>query len=295
MIKLLWISYKKIILGILIFGVLFAFQSCFTFRMSPSSYNQFFKEKNIKYTSNYHYTGDRKIYSISTGDVGRPHIIFFHGAPGSSSAFKNYLANQNLLENYRLTSVDRPGYGYSDFGSSVTDLDVQSELLGQVLKDHKTKSATILVGHSLGGAIIAKLAIDFPELVNGIIIVGGSVDPELEPQEWFRKPLYSPFLRWMIPRSLRVTNDEIYFLKTELEEMLPEWGNIKAKVTVIQGGKDKLVDPKNAEFVAKALKNKDPKIIFKPNVNHFIPWNNEKLILDAINEMIYELQLSQSK
>ncbi len=39
---------------------------------------------------------------------------------------------------------------------------------------------TILVGHSLGGPVIARTAMDYPDLVDGLILVGGSIDPEME-------------------------------------------------------------------------------------------------------------------
>ena len=85
---------------------------------------------------------------------------------------------------------------------------------------------------------------DYPELVDGLILVAPSIDPELEPEEWYRVLFATPFLSWLLPRSIRASNDEIYKLKPELEEMIPMWERITIPTTVIQGCEDTLVDPK---------------------------------------------------
>jgi pimeloyl-ACP methyl ester carboxylesterase len=91
------------------------------------------------------------------------------------------------------------------------------------------------------------MAMDYPELVDGLIIVAGSIDPELEPDEtWFRAPLATPFLSWILPRSLRASNEEIYHLKPELQKLLPYWKDVRCPVIVIQGQKDSLVPKENA-------------------------------------------------
>jgi hypothetical protein len=77
------------------------------------------------------------------------------------------------------------------------------------------------------------MAAEYPDLVDGLIIVAGSVDPELEPDEtWFRAPLSTPFLSWILPRSFRVSNEEIYQLKPELERMLPLWKEVHCPVII---------------------------------------------------------------
>ncbi len=127
------------------------------------------------------------------------------------------------------------------------------------------------------------MAIEHPDLVDGLIIVAGSIDPELEPNElWFRAPLATPFLSWVLPRSLRASNEEIYHLKPELEKMLPLWADIKCPVIVIQGKKDSLVPAGNADFARKMLVNAPVEFILKDDMDHFVPWSNPELIHQAI-------------
>jgi pimeloyl-ACP methyl ester carboxylesterase len=201
-----------------------------------------------------------------------------------------------LLQHAQLISVDRPGFGSSNFGNAEKKLKRQVDLIKPILDENKFNRPIILVGHSLGGPFIARMAMDYPDLVDGLIIVAGSIDPALEPNEtWFRAPLSTPFLKWILPRSFRASNDEIYHLKPDLQEMIPLWQNIKCPVIVIQGSKDSLVDPGNAAFAKKMLINSTSvDILFKEGMNHFVPWTNPELIQEAVLKMITQ-KIAQNK
>ncbi len=254
---------------------------CFSFRMSTKEINRFVAELPEGADYAYYEIDHRKMHYISTGTENVPTVIFIHGSPGSLSAFTHFLKDSTLRRHARLITIDRPGFGQSNFGRSVKSLKKQSQLLKPILEGNQD-NPVILVGHSLGGPLIARMAMDFPNLVDGIIMVAPSIDPELEPEEWFRPLLYSPFFRWILPKSIRVSNDEIYFLKEELEEMLPLWKNINIPVSVIQGGKDTLVPPANADFAKKMLTETEPRMILIPEMNHFVPWSNPELIKEEI-------------
>ncbi|MDP4678827.1 MAG: alpha/beta hydrolase [Cyclobacteriaceae bacterium] len=183
---------------------------------------------------------------IESGD--KPLVVFLHGAPGSLSAFIDYLKNKELQESVNMISVDRPGYGHSNFGKEETSLEKQDFYISELIKLHRGTKSVILIGHSLGGPIVAKVAMKYPELVQGLIIVAGSIDPELEKEEWYR-PLGRGLLgKLFLPKSFWVTNEEIYHLKNELEMILPEWKDLKIPVTLIHGIEDNLVPKENAEF-----------------------------------------------
>lgn len=268
--------------------------SCMTFRMSEKEVDDFFAERNIPGTQHSYKVGFREMHYVSAGDASKPLILFVHGSPGSLSAFINFLADTALLGHALLISTDRPGFGYSNFGNGEASLLKQSEALKPILEKYKDNRPIILVGHSLGGPLIARMSIEYPELVDGLIIVAGSIDPALEPNEtWFRAPLASPFLSWLLPRSLRASNEEIYHLKPELEKMLPYWSNIKCPVTVIQGQKDSLVPPENADFAKRMLVNAPVEFIFKADMDHFVPWSNPELIRRAILTMTTKNTLAQ--
>jgi len=68
--------------------------------------------------------------------------------------------------------------------------------------------------------------------------------------------------------------------------MLPLWKNITVATTIIQGGKDKLVNPKNANFLQQALVNAEVKTVIHSEGNHFLHWRNPQVLVDALAEFI---------
>jgi pimeloyl-ACP methyl ester carboxylesterase len=277
----------KLIFLLLILAIAISFHSCMSFRMSAREIDDYFKRQHVEVKQQSYISDSREIHYVSAGDSTRPLVLFIHGSPGSLSAFIHFLADTSLLQKGFLITTDRPGFGYSNFGRGIGSLQKQAAILKPILDKYKACRPVILIGHSLGGPLIARMAMDYPELVDGLIIVAGSIDPELEPDEvWFRAPLATPFLSWLLPRSLRASNEEIYHLKPELEEMLPRWREIHCPVIVIQGKKDSLVPAANAEFAKRQLVNAPVEFVFKDDMDHFVPWSNPELIHDAIVRMI---------
>ncbi len=265
------------------------------FRMSKKEIDTYFADKEKKGTFHSFEAGKRVITYVEAGDENLPLVVFVHGSPGSLSAFIDFLADTILLKKAQLITVDRPGFGASNFGVAEPSLKKQAAYLKPILEKHKANRPIILVGHSLGGPLIARMAMDYPELVDGLVIVAGSIDPDLEPNEtWFRAPLATPFLKWMLPRSMRASNDEIYKLKPELQEMIPLWKNITTPTIVIQGKKDSLVPAGNADFAKKMIVNAPLKFVLKDDMDHFVPWSHPYLIREAVLDLLPDGSSSQA-
>ncbi|MBI5913810.1 MAG: alpha/beta hydrolase [Bacteroidetes bacterium] len=228
----------------------------------------------------------RTLHLTRSGVDGLPLVLLVHGSPGSSDAMLDYLADTNLTRQALVIAVDRPGFGYSGFGETERSLKQQARMLKPLLEKFRTGKA-VLVGHSYGGPLIARMAMDFPELVDGLVIVAGSIDPALEPKYWLARPFDWWGLRWMVPPAFRVSNQEILPLKKELEGMLPLWGKITCPVTVVQGTKDDLVPAGNAGFAKKMLTNSRlVGIEMLEGGGHFIMWTEEKLIAQKILDLL---------
>jgi pimeloyl-ACP methyl ester carboxylesterase len=290
--KAWWLKSRGWIIPLFIFGsLLVLMDSCMQFRMSKKEIDHFFEGKKVKGQFHSYHQGKRLMSYVEAGDTSLPLVIFVHGSPGSLSAFIDFLADTTLLKRCQLITVDRPGFGASNFGQAEPSLKKQAALLKPILEQHKNQRI-ILVGHSLGGPVIGRMAMDYPELINGLVFVAGSIDPDLEPHEWFRAPLATPFLKILLPRSIRASNDEIYKLKPQLQEMLPLWTNIKTPSIFIQGEKDDLVHPGNAEFAKQKMDHASVQIVMKEEMNHFVPWSHPELIREAILRLINQDSLA---
>ena len=95
-------------------------------------------------------------------------IVFVHGLSDSLN-YWNVLTNE-LKNSYRTLSFDLRGHGNSTDDESETSIELYQEDLYQLLKDLNIDKA-VFVGLSLGGNIILDLAINHPEMVDGLIVM----------------------------------------------------------------------------------------------------------------------------
>lgn len=279
---------KKISIGLLIlyFGTIIFFQlcsSCMSFRLSEKEVAEHFANQKYKPTQHQILVNERSINYAEIGNDTLPIAFFVHGSPGSWSGWEGFFKDSVLLQKVKMVAVDRPGFGYSGLGKAEKTLTEQSKYLKPIVEKYKKENRKlILIGHSLGGPMIARMAMDYPELIDNLVFVAASNAPELEPARWYRFIGDFNLFRYLIPRSFRASNREILYLKPELEKMLPLWKNIQQKSIVIQGDKDIFVPYQNADFTRKMLENAEVELIMKKEMNHFVPWSNPELIREAI-------------
>ncbi|MEQ8552781.1 MAG: alpha/beta hydrolase [Cyclobacteriaceae bacterium] len=259
--------------------------SCMDFRFTPKEMEDFltFHKERLKSDTmivngqNIHY-----VYSNQDHDVL---VVFIHGSPGSWNAFSGYLTTDSLLSNYDMISIDRPGFGYSDYGLAEPSIKNQALLMSEVLKNFSQRKK-ILVGHSLGGPLIARMAMDNPELVQGLLFLAPSIDPDMEKFEWYRALIKTWLGDLVVPTDFWVSNEEIVPLRAELEKMVPLWAEISVPCIVIHGTKDTFVPVENADFAKKMIADSLVTVNYLEGVHHFIPWTHASVIVDAINELV---------
>src|SRR3954452_19443209 len=165
----------RIVLATIAIWVVLA-QSCMRFRITDNEAITTFRKAGVTLQSRTVTINGHHLHYVYSGDDTLPVLVFVHGSPGSWSAFENYLKDSELLNHYHMIAVDRPGFGYSDYGNA-EHLDEQAKLIGALLPQFKTDEPMFLVGHSLGGPLIVELACNNPDLINRIVILAGSVDP----------------------------------------------------------------------------------------------------------------------
>ncbi len=263
-----------------------------TFRTTDKKAMESFKTKKLNAQFHQYKLGKRTIHYVESGNTKASTVLLFiHGSPGSWNAFENYITDSTLNANYLMASVDRPGYGYSDFGIKEESLNMQSIVYAPMLKRYYDAGKKIvLIGHSYGGPVIARMAMDFDDVISGLIFIAPSIDPALEDELWIQRPATWSVLRWMIPAAITVSNEEILALKAELIKIIPAWKNLKLPVIFIQGEKDNLVPHQNIDFAQKQLINADLEIMYYPELDHFIPFTHKEIVMDAIDKMKQKLE-----
>jgi pimeloyl-ACP methyl ester carboxylesterase len=279
-----------IIIGIIVFFIIacFLFDQVVQFRMSDEELLSFFEQNKVKAEIRYYTTEGRNIRYVSIGNDSLPTILFIHGAPGSLSIYKDYFNDSLFLHTFKMYAVDRPGYGYSGFGKPEPSIQKQAAIIHLILDSlNKVKHPVILVAASYGSSIACRLAMDYPQLVDGLVLVAPSVAAGEEKVYWFTSAVENPMINWFIPRMFQSANNEKIHHKEELTKMLALWQNIHVPVMYMQGEKDELVYTTNAIFAKQHLTNTPYlDIHFFKGRPHFIPFTERPTIRQKILKML---------
>lgn len=233
--------------------------------------------------------GYRTIHAVSlNSDSSKPLIVFVHGSPGSADAFLSYLADTALSRLAGMISIDRPGFGYTKgFGRAEGSLGRQAGAVEAVVQRLAPGKKVVLVGHSLGGPVIARFAMDYPEKTAGLVMVAASIDPGLEEHPWWQGAVDAPPLRWLTPKSLWTSNREIKLLEAELRQILPRWADIRCPVTMVHAKDDRLVPFANVAFAKRMLVNCPTyREVILEKGDHFILWSRQEMVRNAMVEML---------
>ena len=112
-----------------------------------------------------------RIHYQEAGDEDAPPLILIHGFISS-----NLVWNEVFLPlagaGFRVIAPDLPGYGYSDkpADAEYTIAEQARTMIG--LMDRLQIKKAIVVGASYGGAIAATMALDYPDRVEELVLVG---------------------------------------------------------------------------------------------------------------------------
>jgi len=112
-----------------------------------------------------------RVHYQEAGDVNAPALILIHGFASSTLVWSKVFLHL-ARSGYRVIAVDLLGYGYSAKPrNGEYTISGQARLLIRLL-DHLGIPRAIFVGSSYGGAVAATCALDYPDRVEKLILVG---------------------------------------------------------------------------------------------------------------------------
>lgn len=284
---------RKISIGLsIVLTILLILDGCVQFRDTTADLYTYFGQKKLKPEIDFYQAQGRKIRYLAIGNDTSSTILFIHGAPSSLSYFKTYLSDSLLLRRARMYAVDRPGYGYSDFGKPLTSIQQQALAIKPILDSlNQAHHPVVVVGTSYGTSVACRLAMDYPHLVDGIVLVAPSLAPGEERIYGISYPMEWPPLKWIVPRMLVSANAEKLSHYDELKKMLPYWDKIKVPVIYIQGQDDDLIYTTNAKFAKQKLVNVPSlDILLIAHRGHLIAFTEKKTIEEAVIRMLDKVQ-----
>lgn len=257
--------------------VLIVLSACSQFRASDAKIAGELEDAAVVPSFKYLTAGGRSIRYMVVGGNDMPRVLFIHGAPGSLDMFNPYFESPDLRAAAQLVSVDRPGYGYSNYGLAEPEMARQSELVGPLVV-----SGTIIVGHSYGGTLAMRLAMDYPDRVRALVLIAPSLSPDDERIFFFNRPMERRALNWMMSGAWKVSNTEKLAQVANLEAMESLWSRVRAPVTLIHGTRDRMVPITHSEFAVARLEPDATRFTVLEGETHFIVWSEQELITEEI-------------
>jgi pimeloyl-ACP methyl ester carboxylesterase len=107
----------------------------------------------------------------------RPPVILIHGAGGNHLTWPPQIRR---LPGLRLFAVDLPGHGKSE-GMGRQSIEEYADDIFAFMKSLRLRSA-VLAGISMGGAISLTLAVKYPTMVSGLVLLGSGAKLRVAPR-----------------------------------------------------------------------------------------------------------------
>jgi pimeloyl-ACP methyl ester carboxylesterase len=118
-----------------------------------------------------------RLHYLSRGE-GQP-IVLLHG---NGTMIEDWIASgllDKLAGNHRVIALDRPGFGHSSRPRSrMWTPTAQAALIAKALEALKVEKP-LVVGHSFGTQVALAMALDHPESLSGLVLLGGYYFPSV--------------------------------------------------------------------------------------------------------------------
>jgi len=111
-----------------------------------------------------------RIVELGPRDALGPPVVMIHGASSNLEAMRQPLG-ERLARTHRVILIDRPGHGWSTRASEMDSTPaIQGRMIDQALEKIGVDRA-IFVVHSWAGALGARMALDYPKRVAGLVML----------------------------------------------------------------------------------------------------------------------------
>jgi pimeloyl-ACP methyl ester carboxylesterase len=145
------------------------------------------------------------VLDIGPRDAATPPIVLIHGASSNLEAMRRPLGDR-LAVNHRVILIDRPGHGWSSAaGEESATPAAQGRMIEEALEKLDV-GPVILVVHSWAGALGARMAIDYPARLAGLVMLAPVAYPWPGGVGWYNelvtKPVIGPLLAYTITLPL---------------------------------------------------------------------------------------------
>lgn len=244
---------------------------------------------------------DNQIVHYEVFGRGRP-VLFLHGWLGSWRYW--FRTMEVVAEHFRTYSFDFWGFGESRRKNTAESIQSYSDQVIRFL-DALGIDQVLLVGHSMGGMVALKTAINHPDRILRVATVGAPIvgdalswllkltDRSLAADvfarlPWLRRSLFRFFLgETNDPSVHEVLDDSVKSTANTLRrsvssmwrtDLRPELTRLRVPALVVHGGKDEIVNPNQIDLFDNISA---AEVILMPNSRHF-PFIDESVLFNDV-------------
>ena len=242
-------------------------------------------------------------------------ILFLHGFGSSLQTWDTWA--QALSDDYRVISVDLPGFGLTGADPSGIYTDQRSvEVLEAFLKALQIPKV-VLVGNSMGGKFAWQLAVRYPNQVAKLVLISpdGYASPGIEYGKKPDVPAIADLYRYFFSKTFLAMNLEPAYAnpktlndalvnryydlmlapgvrgailarmqQTVLQDPVPSLASIQVPTLLIWGEKDAFIPISNSNDYLKVMPN--AKRVSLPNIGHLPQEEQPSIGLAALKEFL---------
>ncbi|GAB4110220.1 MAG: alpha/beta hydrolase [Roseiflexaceae bacterium] len=245
---------------------------------------------------------DRQVVHYEVLGKGRP-VLFLHGWLGSWRYW--FPTMERMSEHFRTYSFDFLGFGESRRKTATESIQAYSDQVIRFL-DELGIERVMLVGHSMGGMVALKTAINHPRRITRVASVGAPIvgtslswllkltDQPMIASAFARMPSFRRFMfRQFLgvkddPAIGEILDDSVKSSSTTLwravasmmrTDLRPELPRLSVPALVVHGGRDNIVAPNQADLFDNVPLSE---VVVMPESHHF-PFLEEA---DLFNEVL---------
>lgn len=230
-------------------------------------------------------------------------IVILHGWGISGDKYTDL---QKLLkkDGYTIYAPDMPGFGKEKMVKDVMVVDDYVDFIRTYLKKKKI-TKPVIIAHSFGGRVAAKLAALYPKEIDKLILTGTplikrplplkkkiaygvaivgkrtlSIFPQ-QTQDLFRKLLYRSIHEY---DYYKAKNLKETFKKVVAEDISPLLPTIRTKALLIWGDNDTFVPLQDGKDIAQRLPN--ARLVVIPGATHKLPYERVDLFYKEVKKFL---------
>jgi pimeloyl-ACP methyl ester carboxylesterase len=141
------------------------------------------------------------LHVVEIGPADGAPVVLIHGASSNLEAMRNPLGEM-LAARYRVILIDRPGHGWSTRAREEDSTPaIQGRMIAQALEQLGVGPA-ILVVHSWAGALGARMALDHPERLAGLVMLAPVAYPWRGGVGWYNGLVTTPALGRLLAHTI---------------------------------------------------------------------------------------------